>query len=75
MPVDFPTWPRVYSFFRRWRQDELVTEFHDRLRGQVRIREGRQEEPSAGIIDAQSVKAAASVPRALGRVSKVDLGL
>ncbi|NEA56218.1 IS5 family transposase [Streptomyces sp. SID13666] len=64
MPVDFPHWARVYAFFRRWRQNELVTEFHDRLRGHVRVREGREAEPSAGIIDAQSVKGAATVPAA-----------
>jgi len=40
----------------------LVAEFHDRLRGRVREREGRHAEPSAGIIDAQSVRASASVP-------------
>ncbi|MDX3233180.1 IS5 family transposase [Streptomyces sp. ME19-01-6] len=64
MPVDFPVWGRVYAFFRRWREHELIAEFHDRLRGQVRKREGREVEPSAGIIDAQSVKAAVSVPAA-----------
>ncbi|MFD5650030.1 IS5 family transposase [Streptomyces sp. NPDC127039] len=64
MPADFPNWARVYAFFRRWRQNGLVTEFHDRLRGRVREREGREAEPTAGIIDAQSVKAAASVPSA-----------
>ncbi|MFF4796741.1 transposase, partial [Streptomyces sp. NPDC001276] len=62
MPVDFPDWGRVYAFFRRWREHGLIAEFHDRLRGRVREREGREAEPTAGIIDAQSVKAAASVP-------------
>ncbi|MFF3314048.1 hypothetical protein ACFYV5_00850 [Streptomyces sp. NPDC003035] len=40
-------------------------EFHDRLRGKVREREGREAKPSAGIIDAQSVRASdrdAAVP-------------
>ncbi|MFD7408011.1 IS5 family transposase [Streptomyces sp. NPDC059866] len=64
MPVDFPAWDRVYAFFRRWRDQGLVKEFHDRLRGGVRIAEGREAEPTAGIIDSQSVKAAASVPSA-----------
>lgn len=64
MPADFPSWPRVYAFFRRWRGHGLVKEFHDRLRGKVRERAGREAEPTAGIIDAQSVKAAASVPAA-----------
>ncbi|MEU7429149.1 transposase [Streptomyces sp. NPDC040750] len=62
MPADFPDWSRVYAFFRRWREHGLITEFHDRLRGRVREREGREAEPTAGIIDAQSVRAAATVP-------------
>lgn len=64
MPADFPSWDRVYAFFRRWRDKGLVTEFHDRLRGRVREAAGRDPEPTAGVIDAQSVKAAASVPAA-----------
>ncbi|MFJ7497888.1 IS5 family transposase [Streptomyces sp. NPDC097727] len=62
VPADFPPWDRVYAFFRRWRDQGLAKEFHDRLRGRVRIAEGRRAEPTAGIIDSQSVKAAASVP-------------
>ncbi|MFJ2095532.1 IS5 family transposase [Streptomyces sp. NPDC087901] len=61
MPADFPCWGRVYAFFRRWREHGLIAEFQDRLRGKVREHEGREVEPSAGIIDAQSVRAAASV--------------
>ncbi|MET8221324.1 IS5 family transposase [Streptomyces hirsutus] len=64
MPADFPAWGRVYAFFRRWREHGLIAEFHDRLRGKVREREGRETEPTAGIIDAQSVRAAATVPAA-----------
>ncbi|MFF3468558.1 IS5 family transposase [Streptomyces sp. NPDC002619] len=64
MPADFPAWGRVYAFFRRWREHGLIAEFHDRLRGKVREREGREAEPTAGVIDAQSVRAAASVPAA-----------
>ncbi|WUX65468.1 IS5 family transposase [Streptomyces sp. NBC_01429] len=64
MPADFPGWRRVYAFFRRWREHGLITEFHDRLRGKVRERDGRKAEPTAGIIDAQSVRAAATVPAA-----------
>lgn len=64
MPVDFPAWDRVYAFWRRWRDKGLIAEFHDRLRGKVRESEGRAPEPTAAIIDSQSVKAAASVPAA-----------
>jgi transposase len=39
MLADFPDWARVYAFFRRWRENGLVAESHDRLRGRVRDRE------------------------------------
>ncbi|MBP2053796.1 transposase [Streptomyces griseochromogenes] len=61
MPADFPPWERVYAFFRRWRDHVLVKEFHDRLRSRIREREGRDTEPTAGVIDSQSVKADAVV--------------
>ena len=56
-----PAWDRVYAFFRRWRDHGLVAEFRDRLRGRVREQAGRDPEPSAGVIDSQSVKADAVV--------------
>ncbi|MDV9169818.1 transposase [Streptomyces sp. W16] len=46
VPADFPAWDRVYAFFRRWRENGLVRELHDRLRGKVRTAEGRQVEPT-----------------------------
>jgi len=64
MPADFPAWDRVYAFWRRWRDQGWTCELHDRLRDQVREAAGRDREPTAGIIDAQSVKGAATVPAA-----------
>ena len=61
MPADFPPWPRVYAFFARWRDAGLVAELHDRLREAVRDSEDRDQEPSAAVIDSQSVKADATV--------------
>jgi transposase len=61
MPCDFPAWPAVYRFFRRYLAQGLLSELHDRLRRRVRVQEGRDPEPSAGIIDSQSVKADAVV--------------
>nr|WSX75703.1 IS5 family transposase [Streptomyces sp. NBC_00899] len=61
MPADFPSWDRVYAFFRRWRDHGLAREFHDRLRAAVRTRAGRDSEPTAAVIDSQSVKADAVV--------------
>lgn len=60
MPAYFPPW-WIYAFFRRWRDDDLVREFHDRLRGRVREEAGKNPEPTAGVIDSQSVKADAVV--------------
>jgi transposase len=61
MPADFPPWDRVYAFFARWRDRGLVGELHDRLRAHCRRAAGRDSEPTAAIVDAQSVKAASSV--------------
>ncbi|MGW7731278.1 IS5 family transposase [Streptomyces canus] len=61
MPADFPPWDRVYAFFRRWRDNALVKEFHDRLRARAREELGRDAEPTAAVIDSQSVKADAVV--------------
>ncbi|MFB7956944.1 transposase [Streptomyces sp. NPDC056045] len=65
-PADFPAWDRVYAFFRRWRDKALTAELHDRLRDRIREAAGRDPEPTAGVIDAQPVKGAASVPAATG---------
>ncbi|WP_344323752.1 IS5 family transposase [Streptomyces macrosporus] len=61
MPCDFLPWPRVYAFFVRRRDLGLVAELHDRLREAVRRSQGRTEEPTAGVVDSQSVKADATV--------------
>ncbi|MEU6032824.1 hypothetical protein ABZ825_38545 [Streptomyces tauricus] len=53
--------------FRRWRDHDLVKEFHDRLRGQVRNTPGRVAAPTAGVIDSQSIKTSTDVPADLGR--------
>ncbi|WP_260609538.1 transposase [Streptomyces sp. WAC 01325] len=64
MPSDFPPWPRVYAFFTRWRDTGLVGELHDRLHQAVRQAEGRDPEPSAAVVDSQSVKADSPTPHA-----------
>jgi putative transposase len=46
----------VFAHFRRWRRGGTLRRAHDALRGQVRAREGRAAEPSAGVIDSQSAK-------------------
>jgi transposase len=61
LPVDFPPWAAVYAFFQRWSQRGLPCRLVDRLRGRLRVRAGREVEPSAAIVDSQSVKAADTV--------------
>lgn len=63
LPVDFPPWPTVYHYFRAWTRDGTLTRLHAGLREQVRIAEGRNPEPSAAIVDSQSVRAAETVAK------------
>ena len=56
LPHDFPPWQIVYHYFWIWRQDGTWPLMHDLLRGDVRVASGKHRQPSAGIIDSQSVK-------------------
>ena len=56
LPRDFPPWESVYFWFRRWRIDGTWERLNAALREQVRIRSGRNVQPSAGIVDSQSAK-------------------
>ncbi len=56
MPHDFPAWQTVYSYFQRWQRKGIWLQIHSNLRAQLREMEGRDAEPSAGIIDSQTVK-------------------
>lgn len=59
LPHDFPAWQTVYGYFRRWRDGGVWEQFNDALRETVRLEVGREAEPSAAIIDSQSVKTTA----------------
>jgi transposase len=63
LPADFPPWPTVYGFFARWAADGTLERVHATLRKQVRAHAGRHPQPSAAVIDSQSVRAADTVPR------------
>src|SRR5260370_387837 len=64
LPSDFPPWPTVYGYFAAWRDDGTLARLHDALRAQVRAAAGRDREPTAAVIDSQSVPAADTVPKA-----------
>jgi putative transposase len=56
LPHDFPPSDTVYGYFRRWKRDGTWPKLNEVLRHQVRQRAGREEEPSAGVLDSQTVK-------------------
>ncbi|MCX5188944.1 transposase [Streptomyces sp. NBC_00268] len=63
LPTDFPPYRRVHAFARRWHVTGLLSELHDRLRDRVRDKEGRTVDPTAAVVDSQSLRAAANIPR------------
>ena len=56
LPHDLPPWTAVYSRFRRWVAAGTWERANAALRTQVREAAGREAEPTAGILDAQSVR-------------------
>lgn len=58
LPVGFPPPTTVYDRFRAWARAGVWQAFHDALRDLVRVYDGRNPEPTAASIDAQSVHGA-----------------
>jgi putative transposase len=56
LPHDFPAWSHVYYYFRKWSLDGTWRRVNDVLREQVRRAADKEPDPSAAIIDSQSVK-------------------
>jgi putative transposase len=56
LPHDLPPWRIVYWYFMTWRRDGTLERIHDRLRGAIRRAEGRDLQPTAAILDSQTVK-------------------
>ena len=54
LPHDFPPWPTVYYHFRKY--DLNWASIHRSLHADLREKSGRKPEPTAAIIDSQSVK-------------------
>ena len=59
LPQEYPPWQTVYWWFARWRKDGTWELLNAALREGVRVAAGRHPQPSAGIIDSQSVKTSA----------------
>ncbi|AGF52276.1 transposase [Synechocystis sp. PCC 6803] len=58
LPHDFPKWRRVYGYFRQWQEDGTWKKLNHILRKKIRLKAGRNANPSAGCLDSQSVRKA-----------------
>jgi putative transposase len=56
LPHDLPPPKTVYDYFNKWSKDGTWERVNGELVRRVRQAEGRDPEPSAAIIDSQSVK-------------------
>src|SRR5215211_3528340 len=56
LPHDFPPWKAVYHYFRLWRLNGTWEKMHAALRKRLRVHMKRDPEPSAGVVDSQSIK-------------------
>ena len=65
LPSDFPPWETVYGWFRRFAREATFEWLNAVLVALDRERAGREPQPSAAIVDSQTVKATeAPAPRA-----------
>lgn len=56
LPHDFPPWQSIYHYFRLWRINSTWERLNKVLRERLREKQGRHKQPSAAILDSQSVK-------------------
>ena len=56
IPREFGAWETIRYYFDRWTQDGTLERIHTTLRERFRRQLGRDPQPSAAIIDSQSVK-------------------
>jgi putative transposase len=59
LPHEFPRWPTVYHYFRKWRMDGTWERINRAIRERLRVRLKRDPQPGAGIVDSQSLKSTA----------------
>lgn len=62
LPHDFPPHQTVYHYFATWTNDGIFTRLDCQLTGLARKKDGRTSQPSACVIDTQSIKTSTNVP-------------
>lgn len=63
LPDKYPNWNTVHRLHLKWSRDGTWEAIAERLSTMVRLRDGRDGEPSAGVIDARSVRASSTVSK------------
>lgn len=61
LPHDLPPWSTVHTYYADWRHSGILDRLHEAIRKEVRVAAGRNEQPSAAIIDSQTAKSAGAV--------------
>lgn len=56
LPTDFPSWKLVYYYFTKWKNNGTIELINELLRDKTRKNANRNESPSIGLIDSQSIK-------------------
>jgi putative transposase len=70
LPHDLPPYGTVFYYFRRWQREGIWDRVLEALRMRWRVQEGRDAQPSAAVIDSQSIKTSA----VRGPEKGVDMG-
>jgi putative transposase len=56
LPENLPPWQNVQYYFYKWTADDTWERVNAELRKLTRVAAGKQSDPTAGSVDAQSVK-------------------
>lgn len=62
LPHDFPPYQTVYGYYARWEKDGTTEAIHEALRDEVRRAAGRDAQPTAAVVDSQTVPTSPNVP-------------
>jgi len=62
LPHDFPRHSTVYYYYAAWRDEGIFAQLNYDLTGLARVKDGRASEPTAAVIDTQSVKTSTNPP-------------
>lgn len=62
LPHDFPPHTTVYYYYAAWRDEGIFAQLNVDLTGLARVKAGRQAQPTAAVIDTQSIKTSTNPP-------------